>query len=115
MPRQGGRMSGSTLAAAGDLVTLTGANIGYVAAVAAVGVAGLVMAIVYRGEVLAAPTGTEKMQEIARGVQEGASAYLNRQFRTLGIFAIGVFLLLFALPGDTEIRIGRSIFFLVGA
>jgi K(+)-stimulated pyrophosphate-energized sodium pump len=108
-------MSGYALAAAGDLVTLTGANIGYVAAVAAVGVAALVMAVVYRGEVLAAPQGTEKMQEIARGVQEGASAYLSRQFRTLGIFAVAVFALLFALPGTAEIRIGRSIFFLVGA
>jgi K(+)-stimulated pyrophosphate-energized sodium pump len=36
-------------------------------------------------------------------------------FRTLGLFAAVVFGLLFLLPGDTGIRVGRSIFFLVGA
>jgi K(+)-stimulated pyrophosphate-energized sodium pump len=55
------------------------------------------------------------MQEIAAAVQEGAAAYLSRQFRTLSVFVAIVFVLLFALPGETEIRVGRSIFFLVGA
>ena len=56
------------------------------------------------------------MQEIARAVQEGASAYLTRQFRTLSVFAVLVFFLLFLLPADDSVqRIGRSIFFLVGA
>ena len=56
------------------------------------------------------------MKEIAAAVQEGASAYLNRQFRTLSVFVVLVFLLLLALPADTTgVRIGRSIFFLVGA
>ncbi len=36
-------------------------------------------------EVLAAPEGTPKMVEIARAIQEGARAYLNRQFRTVGL------------------------------
>jgi K(+)-stimulated pyrophosphate-energized sodium pump len=49
-------------------------------------------------------------------VQEGAAAYLNRQFKTLGVFAVLVFFLLFLLPADTTAeRIGRSVFFLVGA
>jgi K(+)-stimulated pyrophosphate-energized sodium pump len=55
------------------------------------------------------------MQEIAAAIQEGATAYLARQFRTLSVFVALVFVVLFALPGDMEIRIGRSIFFLVGA
>jgi K(+)-stimulated pyrophosphate-energized sodium pump len=55
------------------------------------------------------------MKEIAGAVQEGAAAYLNRQFKTLSVFVVVVFFLLFALPGATDIRIGRSIFFLVGA
>jgi K(+)-stimulated pyrophosphate-energized sodium pump len=55
------------------------------------------------------------MREIAEAVQEGASAFLSRQFRTLSYFVVIVFFLLFALPGDAEIRIGRSIFFLLGA
>lgn len=108
-------MSAFLLAAEGEPVSLTGGNLTYVAIVAGIGVIALVMAAVFRREVLAAGEGTANMQTIARGVQEGASAYLNRQFRTLGIFAILVFLLLFVLPGDANVRIGRSIFFLVGA
>jgi len=79
--------------------------------------------------VLAAPEGTEKMKEIARSIQEGAKAYLSRQFRTLGIFlGILTVALFFVLPvSDTvttellgmsaslSIRIGRSIAFLLGA
>jgi K(+)-stimulated pyrophosphate-energized sodium pump len=55
------------------------------------------------------------MREIAEAIQEGAAAFLARQFRTLSFFVVIVFFLLFALPGDTEIRVGRSIFFLLGA
>jgi K(+)-stimulated pyrophosphate-energized sodium pump len=55
------------------------------------------------------------MRTIARAVQEGASAYLSRQFNTLKWFVLLVFLLLFLLPGDTGVRVGRSIFFVVGA
>jgi K(+)-stimulated pyrophosphate-energized sodium pump len=65
--------------------------------------------------VLAASAGTPKMQEIAAAVQEGAAAYLARQFKTLSYFVVIVFLLLFALPGDMDVKIGRSIFFLIGA
>ena len=46
------------------------------------------MAMVFRREVLAANDGTTNMQTIARAVQEGASAYLGRQFRTLAVFAV---------------------------
>ena len=73
--------------------------------------------------VLAAPEGTEKMKEIAKAIQEGASAYLSRQFRTLSVFVfiIGV-ALFFILPVSEEavhsefsIRFGRSIAFILGA
>ncbi|HEY3212979.1 MAG TPA: sodium/proton-translocating pyrophosphatase, partial [Actinomycetota bacterium] len=37
-------------------------------------------------EVLAAPEGSEKMRAIARSIQIGAKAYLNRQFRTVAVF-----------------------------
>jgi K(+)-stimulated pyrophosphate-energized sodium pump len=73
-------------------------------------------AALFAREVLSAGQGTPKMIEIAKAVQEGAAAYLSRQFRTLAVFAGLVFLLLFLLPADdTSVRVGRPIFFLVGA
>jgi len=68
-----------------------------------------------RQEVLRFRDGSAKMQEIAGAIQEGASAYLKRQLRTLSVFAVIVFALLFLLPGDMDVRIGRSGFFLLGA
>ena len=62
-----------------------------------------------------ASEGTEKMRAIALAIQEGAAAYLNRQFRTLAVFVVLVFGVLFLLPGDTGVRIGRSLFFVLGA
>ena len=103
---------------AADLPGITGGQRGFVFVIAALAILALVYAIVLVKEVLAADQGTPKMQEISKAVQEGASAYLNRQFRTLGVFAIIVFILLLLLPvndGGWPVRIGRAIFFLVGA
>jgi K(+)-stimulated pyrophosphate-energized sodium pump len=72
-------------------------------------------AALFAREVLAADQGPAKMREISAAVQEGAAAYLSRQFRTLAVFAVLVFGVLFLLPGDASVRIGRSVFFLVGA
>ncbi|ONI81869.1 sodium-translocating pyrophosphatase [Saccharothrix sp. ALI-22-I] len=95
---------------------LSGGDRGLVAVVAVVALAALAVGYVLLREVLAAGQGTSKMQDIAKAVQEGAAAYLNRQFRTLGIFVVIVFVLLFMLPAeDTGERIGRSLFFIVGA
>ena len=80
-----------------------------------ISLAALAIAYALRAQVLAQDEGTAKMQEIAAAVQEGAAAYLARQFKTLSVFVALVFVLLFALPGETDIKIGRSIFFLVGA
>ena len=108
-------MSGLSLAQSGEGVSLSGGNVGFVLAVAVIGVIALVVAAVLRKEVLAADAGTEGMQRIALAVQEGASAYLTRQFKTLAVFAALAFGLLFILPGDASIRVGRSIFFVLGA
>ncbi|GAA2788356.1 sodium-translocating pyrophosphatase [Crossiella cryophila] len=101
---------------AAEQLVLTGGDRGIVAVVAVVALAALVIGYILLREVLAAGQGTAKMQEIATAVQEGAAAYLNRQFRTLGIFVALVFLLLFALPAEDWMeRLGRSLFFIVGA
>jgi K(+)-stimulated pyrophosphate-energized sodium pump len=87
-----------------------------VVVVAVIALAALVVAGLLVRQVLSASEGTPRMQEIAAAVQEGASAYLSRQFKTLAIFAVIVFFVLFLLPAETTSeRIGRSIFFLVGA
>ncbi|WP_037318452.1 sodium-translocating pyrophosphatase [Amycolatopsis orientalis] len=101
--------------AAGEL-SLTGGGYTIVGVIAVVALAALVIGYVLLKEVLAAGQGTTKMQDIAKAVQEGAAAYLKRQRNTLVIFGGIVFLLLFALPADDwNEKIGRSIFFLVGA
>src|ERR687883_88837 len=58
------------------------------------------------------PAGTERMQEIARAVQEGAAAYLRRQYTTIGVVGIVPFLLLgfYQKPGW-----GTAIGFLIRA
>src|SRR5664279_1305396 len=86
-----------------------------VVVIGVVAAAALLLSWTLRQQVLRAGDGTTKMKEIAQAVQEGAAAYLNRQLRTLIVFAAVVFALLFLLPGDTGVRIGRSVFFLVGA
>ncbi len=96
-------------------VDLTGKNQTLVIVVLVIALLALAIAFVFRRQVLVAPEGTQSMKDIAAAVQEGASAYLSRQFRTLGIFAVVVCGLLFLLPGSSEIRIGRSIFFVIGA
>ncbi|WP_448321421.1 sodium-translocating pyrophosphatase [Streptomyces sp. CO7] len=97
-------------------VVLTDGNRIVVAVIAVVALAALAVAGVLVRQVLAAGEGTENMRQIAAAVQEGARAYLARQLRTLAVFAVVVFLLLLLLPADDwGQRIGRSVFFLIGA
>jgi K(+)-stimulated pyrophosphate-energized sodium pump len=108
-------MSWLNLAAEGG-PTLTGGDRGIVVVVAVIALAALAVGYVLLKEVLAAGQGTSKMQDIAKAVQEGAAAYLKRQRNTLAIFGAIVFVVLFFLPADSwSERIGRSLFFIVGA
>ncbi|MGH3593830.1 MAG: sodium/proton-translocating pyrophosphatase, partial [Pseudonocardiaceae bacterium] len=80
-------MSRFILAQGGGL-DLSGGDYTVVGVVAVVALAALVVGGVLMREVLAAGQGTARMQDIGRAVQEGASAYLNRQFKTLSGFAV---------------------------
>ncbi|TNH30360.1 sodium-translocating pyrophosphatase [Micromonospora orduensis] len=110
-----------TLAADGGGLSLTGSNVTYVVIAAVIALVALVFAAALTKAVLAAGKGTTNMQEISGAVQEGASAYLLRQFRTLAIFVVIAVVLLFLLPvhdtdgSETAVKIGRSLFFVVGA
>ncbi|WP_299617371.1 sodium-translocating pyrophosphatase [Pelagibius sp.] len=72
------------------------------------------LALVYGGwatrSVLAAPAGTPRMQEIAAAVQEGAQAYLNRQYRTIAMVGVVIFIVLSFALGLKD-----GIGFLIGA
>ncbi|MEV4507565.1 sodium-translocating pyrophosphatase [Dactylosporangium sp. NPDC049525] len=110
----------ATLVAA-DEISLSGSNLTYVVVALVIAFVALGFAAALVKAVLATGRGTPKMQEIAGAVQEGATAYLTRQFKTLGIFVVIAVVVLFLLPvsdaGDNEtmIKIGRSAFFIVGA
>ena len=101
--------------------TLSAANVTIVAVVAILAAAALGMSWWFRAEVLRADEGTPAMQVIAKAIQEGASAFLTRQFRTLGGFAAAAFVALFLLPAHSDggsdlwLRVARSGAFLAGA
>lgn len=74
------------------------------------GLLALLYGIVVSRSILKCPQGTEKMQEIALAIQEGATAFLNRQYRTIAFAGIAIGLFLWFLMGASV-----SIGFFVGA
>ncbi|QIG79177.1 sodium-translocating pyrophosphatase [Stakelama tenebrarum] len=65
----------------------------------ACGVIAVVYGFVTSGQVLKAPPGDQKMQDIAAAIQEGAKAYLGRQYRTIAIVGVIVAVILFLTLG----------------
>ena len=62
--------------------------------------------------ILAAPAGDKRMAEIARAIQEGANAYLSRQYKTIAMVGIPVFIAAFFIPAfGWKVAVG----FLIGA
>src|SRR3954453_4968717 len=111
-------MASHHLMLADNPLAITSGQRGFLFVILVLAVAALAYAYVLVREVLKADQGTAKMQEISKAVQEGAAAYLNRQFRTLAVFSVIVFVLLLLLPvneGGFSIQLGRALFFIVGA
>lgn len=82
-----------------------------------VSIIALAYAVLLIFQILKKNRGTEKMQAIANAIQEGATAYLNRQSMTIGFFTVVLFLILaFALPkGQHNDGVLTAVGFLVGA
>ena len=79
-------------------------------AVIGCGVIALLYGVITASRVMASDAGTPRMQEIAQAVQEGAAAYLRRQYTTIGIVGVVVLVILFILLGKYA-----AIGFLIGA
>ncbi|MEL4305290.1 sodium-translocating pyrophosphatase [Methanococcoides sp. LMO-2] len=77
------------------------------------GIVSLVFAAFFASRVLKEGTGSKEMQEISLAIQEGAMAYLNRQYKTVAVVAIILAALMFFLLGDDSGKI--AIGFIVGA
>ena len=54
------------------------------------GVIALAYGVFTTQRLMALPTGSARMQEIAKAIQEGANAYLNRQYRTIAMIGVVV-------------------------
>ena len=74
---------------------LSGSEWGWLIFAAVVALVALVLGVVLMRGVLAEEQGTEKMQEIAGAIQEGALAYLRRQFRTIAIIVVPLAVVVF--------------------
>lgn len=77
---------------------------------------GAALAIIYGiiliEKVLKLPSGDEKMQSIAKAIQEGAKAYLNRQYKTVAMVAVLLFVVIGMIPSLGWIT---AVAFIIGA
>ncbi len=82
-----------------------------------VAVIGVLYALFMRRAVLAAEEGTDQMRDISGQIQEGAQAYLARQFRTILFFLVILAILLFlsGLGISWKIALARGLAFMLGA
>ncbi|MFA6908737.1 MAG: sodium-translocating pyrophosphatase [Patescibacteria group bacterium] len=74
------------------------------------GVVAIIVALLLIRWILRQPRGNDAMQDIARAIQEGARAYLNRQYKTIGGIALIIFVILW-----WQIDITTALGFVVGA
>jgi K(+)-stimulated pyrophosphate-energized sodium pump len=79
-------------------------------------IAGIVYGVYLAFWIFRLDPGTKEMQRIAQAIQEGAAAYLNRQYRTVGVVAAVLFLILWAAGIWSEnFGLLTAVGFLVGA
>ena len=74
------------------------------------GLAAVFYGLITSRQILSLSSGNEKMIEIAGAIQEGARAYLNRQYMTIGIVGLGIFALIWIIFG-----LSSGLGFLIGA
>jgi K(+)-stimulated pyrophosphate-energized sodium pump len=77
----------------------------------AAGILAVIYGVITRASLMKASTGNERMNEIAGAIQEGAKAYLNKQYKTIAIVGVAVTILLFALFQNAIAPVG----FVLGA
>jgi|694.fasta_scaffold06572_2 K(+)-stimulated pyrophosphate-energized sodium pump len=78
-------------------------------AAAVIGAVALLLGLVMVRLVLAAEQGTDKMVEIAGAIQEGASAYLKRQFRTIAVIVVVLAVVVFVTSAAVVNSSGQEV------
>ena len=77
----------------------------------AAGIAAVLYGWLQSRSIMSADAGSERMKEIASAIQEGANAYLKRQYTTIALVGVGVVVVLFIAFRSWEVPVG----FVIGA